>query len=91
MGYDTHTIKCNRCNVALEGPAEPKDQDVFSCPRCGASDTRKNVLAEIKQFAVDHVQQKLSKSMVDAARGSKFLKVTTKPVKKRSYRFKVDL
>jgi len=90
MSYHTQAILCGACRVPLEGLADGKDQNVFSCPSCGRSDTRENVLKEVKAFVTEMAQRSLSESMRKAARGSKFLKLEGKPIPKKTYQFVTD-
>jgi hypothetical protein len=84
-------VKCAKCNVALKGPADPKPQDAFSCPSCGVSDTFENVMFEVKQYAKDRVAQNLNAKLMDVAKNSKFIKITTNSSQHRNYRFIVDM
>ena len=90
MAGDTHTILCGKCKVALQGPSDGKDENVFSCPSCGASDTRKDVLRIVAQYVEEVTARALQESMRKATRGSKFLKLTAKPIPKRSYKYVAD-
>ncbi len=91
MTDDTKPILCGKCEVPLEGPTNPGANDTMRCPRCGITEKFHKVAAEVNHFLADHTSQQISKTMRSVARGSKHLKVTTKPVKKRHYRFIVDL
>jgi hypothetical protein len=90
MADDTQSILCGSCRVPVEGPADGKADNVFACPECGRSDTRENVLKEVKAFVTELAQNSLQESMREAARGSNFIKFEGKPVKKRTYRFITD-
>ena len=90
MATDTKSILCGKCRVPLEGSANPKPKDRYSCPRCGNGDTVENVLSEAKSFVTEMAQRKLQESMRQAARGSKFIKFDGKPIPKRTYRFITD-
>ena len=87
MTTDTQSILCGDCRVPIEGPADGKRDNVFSCPRCGRSDTRENVLKEVKAFVTELAQSSLQESMRKAARGSKIMKFEGEPIKKGSHRF----
>ena len=91
MATETKTIKCYKCNVPLEGPAEAKSEDTFRCPVCGEHDTLDNVLAEVKTFATEAAAKHLNKSIERATRGSKFLQVKKKFTEGGVHRFKVDI
>ncbi len=84
-------IKCAKCNVPLQGSADPKSEGVFSCPSCGASDTLENIQREIGEYAAEKTAEFLSGNWRELARNNKFLKVTEHPRPKKLYRFVVDL
>lgn len=84
-------VLCGACYVPLEGIANGESQDRFTCPSCGHSDTRENVLREVGEYAKEMAAQHLEKTMADAARGSKFLKFKPAYRPQRVYRFIVDL
>ncbi len=91
MTDDTKPILCGKCKVPIEIPANAGAEDTVRCPRCGISEKLKGATAEVGRFLADHAAQLLSKTLRDATRGNKHFKLTTKPVKKRHYRFIVDL
>jgi len=91
MADETKPILCGKCEVPLEIPANADAESTVRCPRCGISEKLKSAAAEAGRFLADHKAQLLSKTLRDIARGRKHLKITTKPVKKRHYRFIVDL
>lgn len=91
MAVSTHKILCGSCKSVLEGPTEPKPDDVVTCAGCGQHDTFQNVMAEVKQYVVDRTAKMISDSMANAVRGSKFIKVTSKPGPQRSYRFIAEM
>lgn len=90
MSTDTQSILCGVCRVPIRGPDDGQDDSVFSCPRCGSSDTRENVLKEVKAFVTELAQRSLQDAMKKAARGSKILHFKGKPIPKKSYRFVTD-
>lgn len=90
MASDTQSILCGACRVPIKGPADGKDENVFTCPGCGRSDTRENVLKEVKAFVTELAQRSLQESMRKAARGSKMLQFKGKAIQKKSYRFITD-
>lgn len=87
MGSDTKPVKCASCRVPAKVAANAKDNDLVVCPKCGRSDTLKNVTASLADQAVEHARKRLARGFRD----SKNFKVATKPVKKRRHRFYVDL
>lgn len=90
MTTDTQNILCSACRVPIEGPADGKSDNMFACPDCGRSDTRENVLKEVKAFVTEMAQRSLQESMRKAARGSKMLQFKGKIIPKKSYRFVTD-
>ncbi len=90
MTANTQSILCGDCRVPIEGPADGKSDNVFACPRCGRSDTRENVLKEVKAFVTELAQSSLQESMRKAARGSKLIEFKGKPIQKNTYRFVTD-
>lgn len=91
MASSSVKILCGSCKVSLEGAANAKDQDVVACPRCGRSDTLKNVMREVtkhmEEVTARHVQKVTSETF---GRGKGF-KITSQPIPHRSYRFISDL
>lgn len=90
MASDTQSILCGFCRVPLKRPADGDADSVFSCPSCGRSDTRENVLKEVKAFLTELAERSLHESMRKAARGSKMLQFKGKPIQKKTYRFVTD-
>lgn len=90
MANDTESILCGDCRVPLEGPANPKPEDRYACPRCGKGDTVENVLAEVKAFITEAAQRLLDESLRKATWRNKFVKFESKPRPKRVYRFITD-
>src|SRR4051812_25339577 len=62
-------IKCAKCNVALEGPAHPRDDDILSCPRCGQGDTFKKIMAEINDYVADQAAREMFEAFKRVTRG----------------------
>jgi NAD-dependent SIR2 family protein deacetylase len=87
---DITEVQCAKCKVTLQGPADPKPQDVFSCPKCGTGDRFDRVMREVSEYVEEKMAEKFSRSLGDATRGSKNLKVTQKPRPKKVYRFIID-
>lgn len=91
MTTQTKTILCGSCRVPVEGPAEPKDQDMISCPSCGRSDNFKNVVTSVTAFVEELAGNALQQTIRQTVGRSKFIKVTTKPIPKGSHPFVADL
>ena len=85
-----HEIRCAKCNVALQGPADPQPQDVLSCPRCGESDNLENILREVGDYISEKVGDSFGDMLDRAVKGSEFIKVTHNRPAKRIYRFIAD-
>ncbi|MER8983278.1 hypothetical protein [Mesorhizobium sp. M0663] len=91
MASSSVKLLCGSCKVDLEGPANAKDHDVIACPRCGRSDTLKNVVREVTKHAEEAMARGLQKSLSGAFRGSKNVKFSGNPVPHRTYRFISDM
>ena len=91
MTLDHTSIKCGSCKVPLEGPANPKPQDKFTCPRCKRSDRFDKVMREVSKYVEDQAANHLIGGFEKALRGSKTFQVKKQPRPHRSYRFIVDL
>lgn len=91
MTIDTKSVLCGACHVAVQGPANPNPEDVFTCPSCGRADSLENVMASAEAFFVEATKRHMQEVMRKAARGNDFLKVTGKPVKQGNHPFIVNL
>jgi hypothetical protein len=91
MAASTKAILCGSCKVPIEGPANPKPNDVLACPSCGRSDKFNNVQTEVAKFFHEHTARMVQDTMRKATRGNKFLKYKPGFIPKRSYRFILDL
>lgn len=87
MSTDLVSALCGACKIPLEGPVDGDDQSVFSCPGCGRSDTRENVLREVAEHVKEVTARHLQEEMRAVARGSKFISYKGDPIPHRSYRF----
>ena len=86
----THQIKCGKCDLPLQGPADPQPHDTFFCPRCGESGSFENVLAEVGEDVAERAAESIGAAFDNAFRNSKFIKVTTHHNTKKAHRFIVD-
>ena len=91
MTTDTKEVKCAKCNIALQGPDNPKPQDRFECPRCGVGDRFDRVMAEVGDYATEQVADATTRAFQSAFRNSKNVKLTTSPRSQKRYRFIVNL
>ena len=92
MSAQNPQIKCAKCKVPLQGPADAQPQDRFACPSCGEGDSLDNILREVGEVAGDQAADFLERGMRRAARQSGgFIKIKEQPRGKRSHRFIVDL
>lgn len=82
---------CGKCRVPVQGPDDPKENTVFSCPECGQSDTYANILAEVGQHFRDMTARRLNAQMANMARSSKMISVKGFDVPSRDYRFISDV
>lgn len=83
----THTIACGSCKVAAQTVANPKADDEVTCPRCNRRDRFDHVMATVKKHVVHVTQKQLQEGMRRAVSGSRFIKVTTKPLGNPSFRW----
>ena len=90
MAGDVHTILCGVCKVPLQGPSDGKADNVFSCPSCGASDTRKEVLRIVAEHVKEVTARAFQEGLRKSLRGNKFVKATGKPVPKRFHKYVSD-
>ena len=90
MANDTHSVLCGVCKVPLQGPADGDDQSVFSCPSCGASDTRKEVLRIVAKHVEEVTARALQEGLRKSMRGNKFVKLEAKPIPHRFHKYVSD-
>jgi DNA-directed RNA polymerase subunit RPC12/RpoP len=83
-------VKCSKCKVPVEGPADAKDNDVFSCPRCGASDTLKNIIEAAGESAAQQIGDHIFAGLERTARASKNMTVSRSRTPKKQPRFYID-
>ena len=91
MTDQTQKILCGACRIPVEGPANPKNQDVFACPSCGRSDNFENVMASVKACVTELTGHHLQKAIRKTVGRVKFIDVTMKPIPKGNHPFVVDL
>lgn len=82
---------CGLCETALEGPDNANDNDTFSCPKCGNSDTLKNVTRIIHEYALEYAAKSMNSTFRKATRGSKVLTFKSNFRPKGGHRFIVNL
>ena len=81
-------ILCGKCKV----PALPDDSGkMIVCPECRRKDTVAWVEKEVGQYIQHFAAQHIHKSLSSAVRGSKYLKVTSKPPPRRGFRWITDM
>ncbi len=67
-----YPAKCAKCDLPLQGPANPQSHDMLSCPACGESDNLENVMREISDHARETAKNAIS-AVVDGTFWSKDL------------------
>lgn len=86
-------VVCGVCGGAVQGPKDPKPDDLFSCANsdCGNSDTYENVISECQQYYTDEAARALQAAAKGAEMRGRFVSITAKlaPIPERAYRFKV--
>ncbi len=80
-------VLCGKCLVEVQGPDEPSDDSIFTCPECGRSDTHAAIVEEVGNYYRDMVAKKLDDQMKDITRRSKFISVEGFNPPDREYRF----
>jgi hypothetical protein len=81
-------IACSACQVALEGPTEPKPEDVFTCPFCGLAEMHEAIMREIGDLAHEAISHGLQKRLASVARGNKSVKFQPSKIPQtKVYRF----
>lgn len=63
---------------------------MITCPACGRSDNFKNVMRSVSAFVEEVAGRHLQEALGKAVRGSKLLKVTSKPIPKGNHPFIAD-
>ena len=91
MGTSSHQAKCGKCKVPLEVVTQDNGQKRATCPKCGDSDTVENVKRIVAEYVKERTALALHESLVKGARGSKFLKVTSRRPPQRQHRFIIDM
>ncbi|MFI5020612.1 MAG: hypothetical protein ACHQRJ_03020 [Alphaproteobacteria bacterium] len=86
----TYPAKCAKCNLPLQGPANPKPEDVFSWPGCGESDSLENVEKELAEYVAEKAADSLSAALKGAIGSSKHIKVTERHRSYKTHRFVID-
>lgn len=84
-------VLCGKCRVVIQGPSEPTDDSIFSCPECGASDTHANVLKEAGDYFRDSAARSLQTQMKEMARHSKMMTYKGDEIPDREYKFILDI
>jgi uncharacterized Zn finger protein (UPF0148 family) len=85
---DLYEIKCAACDVPLQKAA---DTNEGFCPKCGLRDTNENIDREVGDYAKARIGEAMRRSLREAVRGSKMMKVVEQPRLPKTHRFKVDL
>jgi len=60
------------------------------CPHCGEGDSLENVLAEVEQYAQEHLMQSVQNNLRERTRGDDPLEFSLKIHPKRRQRFTVE-
>jgi hypothetical protein len=84
-------ITCATCNVALQGPADPKPEDRFECPGCGIGDSFDRIMSEIGDYVTEQAADSLRRSFQAALSNSSNMTFRQSARRRKTYRFVVDL
>jgi hypothetical protein len=90
MTTTTHQIKCAKCNVPIEGPADAKADSMVGCPICGISDTKENVEREAADYVTRQTADALDAMIEGISRSHKWITHTQGTRENKAYRFVVD-
>ena len=90
MTDNTQRILCGKCKIPLDGPPDGNNDTVFSCPSCGASDTRARIFEITSEQAQELAMRHLQKITRESFGGNKLVKVSMKPVPEKTYKFIID-
>lgn len=80
-------ILCGACKCAVQTVSNPKANDQVTCPRCNRSDRFDKVMAAVREYVGHCAQTAMHESLTRAARGSRFIKLTSKKPSNRSFRW----
>lgn len=87
MSATNQTILCGSCKGPAKSVPNPEPHDKVSCERCGREDSFDNVMGSVKDYIGHSAAQAMSSHLRQSLRSSKFIKVTSKPVGHRSFRW----
>lgn len=82
-----HSILCGSCKSQAKCVANPGPGDKVTCSGCGREDRFDDVMKSVKDYVIHSMAQSFDRSFQRIARGSKFLKVTSKSPSHRSFRW----
>lgn len=80
-------IACGLCQTPLQGPADPKPDDILTCPNCGNSDKVEAVTAEVGEFLKEQTAKAFQAVGRKAFGSSRNITIREHPIPERSYRF----
>jgi hypothetical protein len=64
----TASIDCGKCHVPLQGPTNPKPDDILTCPKCGGNIRLDKALKQARELA----KTALTKGLKDAFKKARF-------------------
>ena len=91
MGKSNHAILCGTCKCPAETVPNPEPHDKVTCPRCHRSDRFDHVMRVFSEYVAHAASESLHHGLAKAVRGSKFVKVSGKGPRKRSFRWIADI
>lgn len=91
-GIEIHSVKCAKCDVHLEGKDhEPTPELVFTCPKCGVSDTHENIINEVVKY-IEYTMLRATDDMFKRALSNvKGISYKSGRSPKKNFRFKIDI
>lgn len=83
----THTILCGSCKSPAKAVANSEPDDKVTCPDCGREDRFEDVMGSVRDYIGHSAAKAISSRLRQTVGNSKFIKVTSKPVGERSFRW----
>lgn len=84
-GGKSAKILCGTCQSPAEAVPDPQPESKVTCSGCGKEDRFDNVMGSVKEYVTHCAAKSINDAMAKAVRGSKILKMTSKPTSHRSF------
>lgn len=86
----TQRIICATCRTDLTGPEERTADAIYSCNSCGEAAPYAAIMEDVRAYALELTQQRLSAQLAGIASRGKGMTYTPGSTPHRNYRFKLD-